>query len=232
MVENVKQQYLIWDLPVRLFHWLLVVAIAGSWYTSEQGSELIDYHMLFGYLIMGLVLFRVIWGVVGTKHARFSQFYPSPTRIKGYLRSGSEQGNSFAGHNPLGSLAVFAMLSLLILQTVSGLFIDDDVFSSGPYHGSVSKSIEKVMSFLHHNVFDVLTIFIGLHLLAIVYYGIRKKQKLIKPMITGKKEADSVNQADAIKHSKLLTALVLALLVALFVYWLVVYNAPVIESYY
>ena len=227
-----KQQYLIWDLPLRIFHWLLVVAIAGAWYTSEQGSELIDIHMLFGYSIMGLVLFRVVWGFIGTKYSKFSQFFPSVKRIKDYLRNNKEGSSNYvAGHNPLGSLAVFAMLALLILQATSGLFIDDDVFSSGPYYGSVSKSIEKVMSFLHHNVFDALSILIGLHILAIVFYRLKKKRNLTKAMITGKSDAESINQSDTILHSKLITALILALLVSLFVYWLVIYNAPEMEFY-
>ena len=228
-----KKQYLIWDLPIRIFHWLLVVALAGAWYTSEQGSEMIDYHMQIGYFILGLVVFRIVWGIVGTKHAKFSQFFPTPSRIKDYFTSPDEKSeNSTPGHNPLGSLAIFAMLALIALQAISGLFIDDDVFSSGPYYETVDKEIEKIMSFLHHNMFDALLYIIGLHLIAIGYYALRKKRNLVKPMITGKKDAESVSADDAIPHSKLILAVIVTILVGLFIYWLVVYNAPVAESYY
>ena len=122
---------LIWDLPLRLFHWLFAISILASWYTSEQEGEMIEQHMQLGYFILGLVVFRIIWGFVGTKHARFSQFFPTPFKIINYLKSSqSDEQNKHAGHNPLGSLMVFLMLLLILLQAVSGLFINDDIFSS------------------------------------------------------------------------------------------------------
>ena len=227
------KQYLIWDLPLRLFHWLFAMAIVGAWYTSDQDNDLIEYHMLLGYFILGLVIFRVVWGFIGTKHARFSSFIPSFSRLINYIKhfNDSELKPS-VGHNPLGSLMVVVMIALVLLQAISGLFMNDEIFSSGPYYGSVSDEVDKVMSILHHNIFDYLIAAIVAHLLAIAFYYKVKKNNLVSPMITGKKSANQVSKADSISHSKLVLAIVLAIFVGAFIYWLVVINAPVLEEYY
>ena len=228
-----SKHVLIWDLPLRIFHWLFACTVFASWYTSDQDNDLIDVHMKLGYFALGLLVFRILWGFVGTKHSRFSSFFPTPSRLRLYITDvRNNQVRNTTGHNPLGSLMVFLMILLISLQAISGLFINDDVFSSGPYYDSVSKEIEKVMFFLHHNVFDVMIAAIGMHLLAIAYYVRVKKQSLILPMITGKKSAKFVNVTDIIKHSKVLLAVILVIAVAVFIYWLVVVNAPIIEEYY
>jgi cytochrome b len=228
-----SKHVLIWDLPLRIFHWLFACTVFASWYTSDQDNNLIDVHMKLGYFALGLLVFRILWGFVGTKHSRFSSFFPTPSRLRLYITDvRNNQVSNTTGHNPLGSLMVFLMIFLISLQAISGLFINDDVFSSGPYYDSVSKEIEKVMFFLHHNVFDVMIAAIAMHLLAIAYYVRVKKQSLILPMITGKKSAKFVNVTDIINHSKVLLAVILVIAVAVFIYWLVVVNAPIIEEYY
>ncbi len=222
---------LIWDLPLRLFHWSFVLTIFGLWYTAEQGSELIDIHMILGYVVLGLLVFRVLWGVIGPKHARFSQFIPSPKTLLNYLKN-KDKKNQSAGHNPLGALMVVLMIFLVSIQSISGLFIDDDVFSAGPYNSIISSDIEKVMSFLHHNTFDLVLIAIGLHMAAIGYYTLIKKHSLIAPMVTGKKDAKIVDESDEIPNSKLWRGIILAIACIIFVYWLVVLNAPVVEEFY
>ncbi len=224
---------LIWDLPLRLFHWLFALSIFAAWYTSEQEGEMVEQHMLLGYFILGLVIFRILWGFVGTKHARFSEFFPTPAKISAYvkaLKSGEQL--RYAGHNPLGSLMVLLMILLILLQAVSGLFINDDIFSEGPYYGVLGAELQQAMEFIHHNVFDVMIYAIGLHIFAVLYYRLKKKIDLITPMITGKKPSDSVTSSDAISGSRILVALVVAAAVAAFVYWLVVVNAPVEEAYF
>ena len=225
-----KKQKLIWDLPLRLFHWLFAIAILASWYTSEQEGELIDLHMQLGYFILGLVIFRILWGFLGSKHSRFAEFFPTPSRITQHLKA--EQSPQYAGHNPLGSLMVFLMITLILLQAVSGLFINDDIFSSGPYYGQFGEEFGKVMSFIHHNAFDIMMFAIGLHILAMVYYRVQKKTDLVTPMITGKKSIESINPSDEIPNSKVWLAIIVGLLVALFIYWLVVLNVPVEEEYF
>jgi len=228
-----RKQQLVWDLPLRLFHWLLVISILVSWYTSEQEGEMIELHMQSGYFILGLIIFRLIWGFVGTKHSRFSQFYPSPSRLSAYineLKSGIKIKH--AGHNPLGSLMILLMLLLIFLQATSGLFINDDIFSAGPYYGTLSAEMEKVMKFIHHNVFNLIIGAIFIHLSAILYYRFTLKTDLVTPMVTGKKSANDINRNDVISHSKILVAIVIALAVAAFIYWLVVMNVPVEEEYF
>ena len=224
---------LIWDLPLRIFHWLFACTVIASWYTSDQDNDLIDVHMMLGYFGLGLLVFRILWGFVGTKHSRFSAFFPTATRLRLYIEDlKNNQVKSTAGHNPLGSLMVFLMILLISLQAISGLFINDDVFSSGPYYDSVSKELEQFMFFLHHNVFDFMIAAIVIHLLAIAYYVRVKKQLLIIPMITGKKPENLVKVTDKIKHSKIFLAVLLVITITAFIYWLVVVNAPVIEEYY
>lgn len=224
---------LIWDLPLRLFHWLFAVTVIASWYTSDQDNDLIELHMQLGYFALGLLIFRIAWGFFGTKHSLFSSFFPTPKRVLLYIKAlKNGEINKSSGHNPLGSLMVFMMILLISLQAISGLFINDDVFSSGPYYGSVSKEVEQIMMFLHHNVFDLMIAAIVFHLLAIAYYVRIKKQSLILPMISGKKPRSLINVADEIVHSKLWLAIIIAIAVTVFVYWLVVLNAPIIEEYY
>jgi cytochrome b len=127
---------------------------------------------------------------------------------------------------------VIMMILLISAQAISGLFINDDVFSSGPYYGSLSRELEQLMSFLHHNTFDFMIGAIVLHILAIGYYWRVKKQNLVIPMITGKKVSDQVKATDAIPHSKLILASIIAVCCIGFVYWLVIINAPVIEEFY
>jgi len=228
-----KKDYLIWDLPLRLFHWLLVLTFGALWLTAELGSEYMEYHMYCGYFMLFLLGFRVIWGLVGTTHAKFINFFPTLSRIKNYVvPKSSKENNKVAGHNPMGAIMVFLMLSLLLAQAVSGLFITDDVFTSGPYNGVLEGDWQKLANRVHDLGFTLLQAFVALHVAAIIFYKVVKKTNLVKPMFTGKKSSEDVTEASSIKHSKLLIALVVAVLVAVFIYWLVVVNAPVIEEYY
>ena len=210
------KQYLIWDLPTRLFHWLLVASIVFLWYSAEIDDNLIDWHAKTGYFVLGLVIFRVLWGLVGTFHARFVNFIPSFASLKHY----STNSVKTPGHNPLGALMVIAMLVILLVQAVSGLFISDDIFTQGPYFGVLDKEWENTMNWLHHNNITLLWFAIAFHVAAIVFYRVKKKHNLVKPMLTGKKSAEDVKESDAIPHSKLLLALVIAIATAAFVYWL------------
>ena len=225
------EKHLIWDLPLRIFHWSFAFTVLASWYTAEQEGELIDIHMQLGYVAIGLLIFRVLWGIVGPKHARFSQFIPSPKALLAYLKN-SCKSEATAGHNPLGALMVIVMIVLIFIQALSGLFINDDIFSSGPYYGSVSSDIEKIMKFLHHNTFDLMIGAIALHIGAIAFYWRVKKQNLVIPMITGKKSKEQAKEEDAIPHSKIILACILAIFCVGFVYWLVVINIPVVEEFY
>lgn len=228
-----NQHFLIWDLPVRIFHWLLVMALISLWYTSDQDHGFIEYHIKLGYFTLALVLFRIIWGVVGTQYAQFKSFKPSLSELKEYFAQ-HKTGNIHhsTGHNAAGSWMVVIMLTLLFAQATSGLFINDDVFSSGPYYGAIGSTSELIMKYLHHNAFDLIIALSVLHIAAVVYYLKVKKVDLIKPMFTGKKPENLIQTKEGINNSKLGVAIVVAAIVVAFVYWLVVINAPVVEDYY
>ncbi len=227
--DCMTNKLLIWDVPLRIFHWSLVLTLVGLWYTSEQDNGYFEYHFLLGYIALGLVIFRLVWGFLGTKHSLFVNFVTSPTELKGYLQSNSK---TYAGHNPAGSLMVVFMLITILAQAVSGLFLTDDIIFSGPYYGSVGDGLERVFNLVHRNGFDVILAAIILHIAAVLFYEKVKGEALIGAMVHGKKSDKFVSKNSGIKSSKLLVALLLVVVVTVFVYWLVVLNAPVVEEYY
>ncbi|MEP0355497.1 cytochrome b/b6 domain-containing protein [Paraglaciecola sp.] len=221
---------LVWDLPVRLFHWLLVICIFAQWLTVEILEDATDIHFYIGYFTLGLIIFRLIWGVVGTTYSRFTSFIAGPKSIFAYLKSlTTKEHVTTVGHNSVGGLMLPAVLLLVGLQAVSGLFITDDIINEGPYYASASETLKSYMMWLHNNIFDVLLGLIAVHLLAIFYYQFALKHDLISPMFTGKKV---VKPSEAISSSRLLLAVIIVVLVAIFVYWLVVINPPVVEVDY
>ena len=176
---------LIWDLPTRLFHWLLVAAIAGAYFTAETGGNWLIWHGRLGLLIVGLITFRLVWGFAGSTYARFSTFVRGPATIKAYL-AGQWHG---LGHNPLGALSVLGLIGLVTLQLATGLLAtNDDTGFAGPFYAMVSSSLGSIATRLHHKIFDLLAILVALHVAAIMYYGHFKQDKLLKPMITGSKQ--------------------------------------------
>ena len=182
----------VWDLPIRLFHWLLVVCIAGSFVTINLGDEFIQWHAYFGYSILTLLIFRIIWGFVGSTHARFLSFIPSKQAIFDYLRGRSPR---VLGHNPIGALSVFALLFALSIQVFTGLFVDDEVSFQGPLAKYVSGSISSFLSEIHEGNQVVILTLIAIHIAAILFYKIFKGEDLIKPMISGDKEIDPSEEA-------------------------------------
>ena len=191
---------LIWDLPIRIVHWLLTVLIFGSWYTVTVTGNM-EAHMLIGQVILCLLVFRVVWGFVGTRYAKFSSFVFGPRTIIAYARTIlSRSGGGYAGHNPLGFLAVFAMLLLIGIQVTTGLFATDGDFYEGPLNHLVSGSAGRDITDIHYLNFDVLAIMIGIHIVAIFFYLLYKRENLIWPMFTGAKTGDAL---EAIGGSRL-----------------------------
>jgi cytochrome b len=182
----------VWDLPIRLFHWLLVICIAGSFATIKLSDELIQWHSYFGYSILTLLIFRIIWGFVGSTHARFLSFAPTPKSLLNYLRGKSQH---VLGHNPLGALSVFALLFALSVQVTTGLFVDDEIAFQGPFAKYVSSSVVSLFSQIHQANQVVIYTLITIHIAAIVYYRKFKGEDLIKPMINGDKEIDPSEEA-------------------------------------
>jgi cytochrome b len=183
----------IWDLPHRLFHWLLVVSVIASYVTAKIGGALIDWHGRLGIFILGLLVFRLIWGFVGSTQSRFVTFFPTFSRIVAYLK-GSWQG---IGHNPLGALSVLALLTVLAVQVGTGLFANDDIAFEGPLFNLVDKSFSNKLTSWHNTSFNFLLALVGLHLVALIFYRWVKKTNLIVPMLTGKKKIPTA-LADAV----------------------------------
>lgn len=174
----------VWDLPVRLFHWSVVLLIAASWWSAEEGADRI--HFWSGYTLLFLLLFRILWGLAGSSTARFSSFVRGPSAVLDYLRGG-QFGQ--AGHTPLGGLSVVAMLLALLVQLMSGLFqIDDDDFVEGPLSGLVSYDTALLAHDVHEVSFNILLALIALHLLAIGYYQFIRRRSIVRPMLTGRAE--------------------------------------------
>lgn len=200
---------LVWDLPVRVTHWLLVACVAGCWATHYAGVEWFQWHRRLGYGALVLVAFRIVWGFVGTRHARFSSFLRGPRAIIEYLRSGRET----IGHNPLGALGVVALLGLLGSQAATGLFANDEIMNAGPFYGWIAPESSNRLTSLHRANSDWLLAMIALHVLAVGWYAIVRRRALVRAMFTGRKDERMVPVAEAISGSRLPLAL---LVVALF----------------
>jgi cytochrome b len=178
--DNMSRQR-IWDLPTRLFHWSLVGAIIVAVVTGKVGGNWIEWHGRSGLFILGLIIFRVIWGFIGSPTARFANFVRGPRAIKAYLK-GEWQG---VGHNPLGALAVLGLLGLTAIQVFSGLFANDDIAFAGPLAPLVSSELSGRITGAHVWLFNGLLAVAGLHVAAIVFYARVKKTNLVLPMVTG-----------------------------------------------
>ncbi len=204
----------VWDLPIRIFHWTLVVLVTFSYVSGMQGGGLIKWHGWSGLAITGLLVFRIVWGLLGSTHARFANFMPTPGRILAYL-GGTWRG---LGHNPLGALSVFALLGVLIYQAATGLFANDDIAFEGPLYALISKSTSDWLSGLHRQMFWWIIALVALHISAVLFYLLMKKDNLVRPMLTGVKEVDDP-QAKSAEGGGLL-AFVVAVAIAAAVTWL------------
>ena len=178
----------VWDLPVRLFHWLLVLLIIVMFVTGKLGGNWLEWHKRAGFFVLGLVIFRIIWGFVGSHHARFVNFLRGPQTVIAYLKSATHKNSAqHVGHNPLGALSIVTMLGVLLLQAVMGLFANDDLMLEGPFAHLVSKAVSDQMTMLHKLNSTVILVLIGVHLAAVAIAFFYKKDNLVKAMITGNK---------------------------------------------
>jgi len=192
MSEGAPVSVRVWDVPTRIFHWTLLVLVVASVVTGQFDSILgpatLEWHKRSGLAILGLLLFRVAWGFVGGTHARFANFLRGPRAVIGYVKglvSGRESGES-AGHNPLGGWSVAAMLSALLLQAATGLFlVQEDYGFEGPLARHVSGAVSDRLNAIHAANFWVIAALIALHVSAIAFYTAVKRQDLVGAMITG-----------------------------------------------
>jgi len=208
----------LWDLPIRLVHWSFVLLLPALWGTAETGR--IDLHKTLGLIMLGLVVFRLLWGLYGSSTARFASFVKGPRAVIGYLRTlRAGHSETPAGHNPLGGWSVILLLSLLALQSVIGLFtIDVDGIESGPLNYLVSYDAGDVLREAHELVFNLIVATVALHIAAIVFYAVVKKDRLVPPMVTGSRDLPASLPAPRI--APLWQAIPAILLAAALAWWL------------
>lgn len=223
--QDLQQKVRVWDLPTRLFHWILAMTVVGSIVTAKIGGNAMIWHFRFGYLVLGLLLFRVLWGLVGGRWSRFSSFLWAPSAVLRYIRGRPLQGERFdVGHSPLAALSVFAFLGLLSLQVATGLFADDEIANTGPLNRWVSGRTAHTLTELHETLGGSWLIgLIALHLAAVAFYRLVRRLDLVGPMLSGDKPLTPGTAASDDRWPRRLLALALALLVGLavaaFVRW-------------
>ncbi len=187
MSKKEEKKIKVWDLPTRLFHWVLVIAFAVSSYSAFQDKygDFAAIHLWSGFTILALIVWRILWGFFGSETSRFTRFLKSPRAAFTYAKSLTNQNApQTLGHNPLGGYSVVLMLLLLLAQAGLGLFASDGMFFDGPFSGYASDYTSNITE-LHETLGYVLFGLVGLHVLVILFYWIWKKVNLILPMITG-----------------------------------------------
>lgn len=185
--EAALHQVRVWDLPLRLFHWGLVVAVVGAVACAQIPGVPIEWHTRFGYAVMALLLFRLAWGLAGGHWSRFSRLRPTPSRLRAYL-SGKPQPEDHVGHSPAGALATIALLTILALQVGTGLLADDEIAFVGPLNHLVSSATGLAATGWHKHLGKLLVLaLVALHVAAVVYYLRVRKENLVRPMVHGDK---------------------------------------------
>lgn len=203
-----RRRVRIWDWPTRAFHWLLVLLIPALWWTAE--NDLAEIHVLLGLGAFALILFRILWGLVGSSTARFASFIKGPRGVISYLGG---RAPAAIGHNPLGGLSVAAMLAVLATQVGFGLFAsDDDGEVFGPLSLWLDEDLVETITQLHKTLFNLLLVLIALHVAAIVYHALIQRKNVVGPMLTGSGDApDGVGEMRGASSLRLATTLAITL---------------------
>jgi len=187
--KNLNEKVYVWDIGIRLFHGFLIVLLLVSWWTGKEGGLYLEYHFWSGYSILTLIVFRVIWGFVGSTTARFDYFIRSPRTVmyffKDLLRREKYEGLS---HNPAGSYMVVVLIVILFVQVMTGLFSDDEIFNEGPFRHYITSNLASELTNLHHIVFNIILVLVATHILAVMWHELVKGERLVWSMITGKKK--------------------------------------------
>lgn len=210
---------------MRVFHWALALAVLGSWLTHQLDA--FTWHVWFGYSVLVLTASRIVWGFVGSRHARFASFVRSPTVIARHARSLFQPDGAvhYAGHNPLGAVMVVALLVLLLLQGGAGLFANDDIANTGPLYGYVSDATSDTLARVHKLLAKLLWVAVWIHVAAVLGYALLRRVNLVGPMFTGRKHEPWLTPADEISGSQLWRALLVAAACAALLYCVIV-SAP------
>ena len=210
----------VWDAATRLFHWSLVLLVALSYASvslayGPNANLWMKIHFISGDIILALLIFRIIWGFIGSETSRFSRFLRSPIEALHHVATlRKREPDTEIGHNAAGGWMVLLLLALLLAQVGTGLLSNDDGINEGPLAKFVTKSLSDQLSSWHGILFNVLAIFIGAHILAVIAYLVLKGQNLVKPMLTGKKRLPAATKSPRMA-SQLLAIAVLAIATAI-----------------
>lgn len=211
----------VWDLPTRVFHWLLVACVVLLVITGYVGGDAMQWHARLGYTVLTLLLFRLAWGFVGGHWSRFRSFLYAPSSVLAYL-GGRTHPDHLVGHNPLGAGSVFAMLLLLLAQVGTGLVSDDEIAFTGPLNRFVKNSTALAATWYHKEIGQwLLVALVVLHVAAIVYYLVKKRENLVRAMVVGDKNVPSEAKSSRDDLATRVIALVLVAACAGLVAWLV-----------
>lgn len=217
------QKVKVWDISIRIFHWTLAALIGFLWWSGTEGVQM-DNHVLAGYAVLGLITYRVIWGFIGSHHARFINFVRSPIKaLKSVPDLISVRSSSHhVGHNPVGGWMVIALILILLAQGISGLGTTDDIFIDGPLVAYLSDDMVYWLTDLHLTLPDYLIALVVLHLAAVLFHDTVKRERLIQAMITGVKKVPQ-SLADSVQQSELPIArfLILVAVLSALGWWLI-----------
>jgi len=212
MPDAPLQPVRVWDLPTRLFHWLLALAVIGSVVSAKAGA--MQWHFRLGYLVLALLAFRVLWGLVGGRWSRFASFVYAPGTLRDYLRGrAAPEARLDVGHSPTGALSVFALLGLLAVQVGTGLVADDEIANQGPLNRYASSDTVVAATAWHESWGQYLLItLVLLHVVAIAWYRVKKRVDLVQPMLRGDKllPEGTPASADGLAHRGLALLLLAA----------------------
>lgn len=228
MPDPSPQPIRVWDLPTRVFHWVLATSIVGSVISGHVGGGAMVWHFRLGYLAFGLLLFRIVWGLVGGRWSRFASFIYSPGTVLRYLRGQARPEEHLdVGHNPLGSGSVFALLGMLSVQVATGLVADDEVASVGPLNRFVSSATAGQATAWHANLGQVILIaLVVVHVAAIAFYLFKKRINLVRPMFSGDKPLPAGTPPSADTLATRALAFVVGAVCAALVTWVVSLGGP------
>lgn len=214
----------VWDLPTRIFHWSMVLLMALLWWSADIGE--MQWHQIFAYSLLILMVFRLLWGFIGSHTARFSHFVHHPKVVIDYLKEVRTRGVfTTLGHNPMGGYMVIVLIAVISLQLVTGLFATDDIFTEGPLYGNVSSGTGAFLTWLHKMNFKLILLLSVIHILAVIVHAI-KGDKLVGAMFNGYKkiprgEISSTHMNHLTFKSVWLALVLLALLVMIVFFYLI-----------
>lgn len=212
----------VWDIYTRLWHWLLVLGIFFQWLSGEVLDDQMQNHALIGYTLLGMMIFRICWGWVGPESIRFNRFVPSWTTLTRYLSQSDHA--VFVSHNPLGALAVIAFIMLITAQAVSGLFMEDDIFFTGPLYNWLSSDTTSNIAEIHEIAFNWIMLLVAIHIIAVLYHRFKHEPYIVKAMVSGNKPL--TNPHLLLSTFQLHFRAVLCIAISVITVWLLVNHLP------